>query len=196
NTSVVEQTVLKGKVYFTGTETVECVLQGLTITESDSGGIYNQSRDATCKPTIQFNHVRQNYSVGIADCHGLIRRNRIIHNSPGLHRCNGVIEENEIFSNVNAFGGAFQECGGTIRRNYIADNVGAGVFGPVTNPLFVGRGGGFFFCNGLIENNIVVRNRASEDGAAFHRCGGTIRNNTIVNNPTQRGQSVFYSCKG
>ncbi|MCA9411336.1 MAG: right-handed parallel beta-helix repeat-containing protein [Candidatus Omnitrophica bacterium] len=189
-----DQTALKGIVIFSGTETEKCVLEGFTITESE--GVYSPSRNRACKPTIQYNAIVHNDSVGIADCHGLIRRNRIIHNSPGLHRCNGVIEENEILSNVNAFGGAFQECGGTIRRNYIADNVGAGVFGPVTNPLFVGRGGGFFFCNGLIESNIVVRNRASEDGAAFHRCGGTIRNNTIVNNPTQRGQSVFYSCKG
>jgi hypothetical protein len=194
NDLIADQTVLKGKVVYSGTETEDCILQGFTLSESD--GISNFYRNPLCKPTIQFNKIIDSHSAGIAYCHGLIRRNLILHNSPGLIRCNGVIEENEICSNSDPYGGGLSECDGIIRKNLISDNFGAGVFGTPANPVIVGQGGAFHRCDGLIENNIVVGNEAYEDGPAFYYCTGTIRNNTVVDNPTREGQSVFYLCTG
>lgn len=73
----------------------------------------------------------------------------------------------------------------TIRRNWIADN------------LARGPGGGLFWCNGIVEHNVIAGNSASEGGSLSH-CGeqygarGAIRNNLVWGNDS----SGLHECKG
>ncbi len=65
----------------------------------------------------------------------------------------------------------------TIANNKILDNSTTGTYG---------RGGGIFWCNGAISNNILSGNSANH-GGAFCWCDGIIYNNVIVGNIASRG---------
>ncbi|MCX8035950.1 MAG: right-handed parallel beta-helix repeat-containing protein, partial [Candidatus Sumerlaeia bacterium] len=56
-----------------------------------------------------------------------------------------------------------------------------------------GSGAGLWACNGLIQNNLIYRNRA-EYGAAFHLCNGVIQNNLIYNNTALQSGGAMMWC--
>jgi hypothetical protein len=97
--------------------------------------------------------------------------------------------------------------GFTITKGTSGDGEGGGIYGNNTlatienniisgnsvSGWYLARGGGIFFCNGIIQNNIISNNSASSTSGGFggglFGCNGTIQNNTISSNSASGGSS-------
>lgn len=140
----------------------------------------------------------------------------------GVYGCDVVIENNEVAGNDATYGGGFSNCGAVIRFNWISNNSATVSGGGIANSLAyiggneivgnktlsydaqddaVGAGGGIFNCDGLIENNTIVENRASFGGGlAFS--DGTIQKsivggNSVVAPPLEiAAGGGIYRCNG
>ena len=172
NQSVVRRTIIDGGmngsvVTFSGEESPDCVLSGLTITngsgfgETYGGGIfggYSNTTGAGTLATIQYN---------------IISANRVVaHCFP-----------------CSTFGGGLCNCDGTIQYNIISGNLALGGEGN-------GVGGGLYSCDGVIQNNIITGNWAfgwnSRGGGIYCEGGGvTIRNCTISGNLAAYGGGIY-----
>ena len=183
---MVAQTVIDAQrswtcVDFGGSETEDCILAGFTITNgkngwASGGGI---SGNGT-KATIRNNVIKNNcvYDGGFGWCCG-----------GGIWKCDGIIEDNVITNNSANYGGGLAYCHGIIRRNIISNNVATV------------SGGGLAFCSEtshnttLIENNIIIGNRANNAGGG---AGGSIFeliNNVFFANSARLGGGV-EACQG
>jgi len=83
----------------------------------------------------------------------------------------------------------------TIQYNNITGNT---AYGSEPN----GKGGGLYYCNGLIQNNAICNNSAPYGGGLYH-CKGIIQNNLVSRNSAIESSEArggygggFYSCDG
>lgn len=96
----------------------------------------------------------------------------IVDNAGGQHY-------KQTFGDDRTYGGAFFQCNARIRHNLIEGNSAE-------------MGAGLAECHGLIESNIIARNRLIDAGgrgargAALYNCQAVIRGNTIVDNAIVR----------
>jgi hypothetical protein len=170
-------TVVRGRVTFSGTESSGCVLDGLTITGSQiygvGGGVSGNRTHATIRRCLITGNWAA-YGGGIAGCDGVIEFNYITSNSATFQYT---------MSSAHGNGGGLYDCNGLIQNNAILWN---SVFS--VGPYFKATGGGLAQCQGTIRNNVIAGNRASWNfhsgaaGAGLYGCHGLIQNNTIYGN--------------
>lgn len=173
--------------------TAATVMDGFTIKESSTGGIYC----VDSSPTITHNTISNNSRGGIS-CSG-----------SSATICDNVISGNR--TSVGAYGGGINCSGGspTILRNTIANNTasaGAGIYctnavvtisdNTISGNTTSGSGGGLRISNtsGTVENNRIVDNVADTGGGVHCTgCPLTLRNNTIARNVAsyQSGAGVY-----
>ncbi len=198
--SVVESTTINGNhtgsvITFYGTESSNCILSGLTITNGFAnlgGGIKGNGTLAT----IQYNRVVENSTYGaypdgdagggIYYCNGLIHHNIISNNftnlaGGGLAYCYGEILNNSISNNTAYWGGGIIYCDAIIRNNLVFNNTA------------VSLGGGFAGGHAFIENNTIYGNIAGEIGGAFYNCDDFINNNIFWANYAPVGPEIYAS---
>jgi hypothetical protein len=158
---IVASTIINGSqngsvVTFSGSETPNCVLAGLTITNgrpfttfNSGGGIYGCGTQAT-----------------IANC--TISGNKIGWDLEGSYPS----------------GGGLSYCNGIIDNCIIIDN-----------EAHYGDGGGLAYCDATITNCLIAGNEAHW-GAGLYHCNGTIINCTIVNNSSPHAYGGLMDCNG
>jgi len=170
----VEATVIQGNgtgsvVTFTGTETADCLLEGVSITGGNGalvgGGIhgnYQNPTHATIRNCIIRNN-RADWCGGIGGCDGLIESCRIQQNyanagGGGIGACHGTVRNCLIVNNsAEQSGGGADNCQGEIVNCTIADNI---VLYPASGAK---AGGGIHYCkNSTIVNCIVWNNSENQ----------------------------------
>ncbi len=169
-----------GAVAFSGTEGESCVLSGFTIQNASGsdGAISGRHWGGVARATIENNVIRDNTSLGVAFCDGIIQNNIIKDNTwAGVAYCNGIIRNNTISRNSGA--GLYQ-CNAIIQGNVVS---------------FSYSGGGVSECIGTIENNVITDNRADCAGGGLSNSDGIIRNNAIVGNRAPIGGGLWL-CGG
>ncbi len=209
--TVVEETVIDAfnyhdsVVYFFGTETPDCVLQGFTITggrqyfdddwDSSSrsgGGICGNGTNVTIRNCRIIDNVAAR-GAGLAYCHGeitncTVSQNKATNCSAGLYCCNGPITNCIISANRNVneygYGGAVADCDGPISGCIVADN------------YMHNTGPGMWGCDGLISDCLIMRNRTNSSGAGLIRCNGVILNCLIMDNYARSNGGGLYGCDG
>jgi hypothetical protein len=218
--NVIASTIIDGAgnesvVTFTGNETSDCVLTGLTITNGYSydggGGIQGKGTHATIDSCVVFNNTcssswsyRGGAGGGLQDCDGLVINCKIMDNSiygygGGLAYCDGIISNCTINRNISyqifnddlgyaagGEGGGLAWCDGHVVDCVISDNV-----------AFY-SGGGLSFCDGSIQNCMITDNHSEGDvlaGGGLAFCNGSIINCTIANN-TADGYQGGYGLSG
>ena len=174
NPEIVDSTIIdkredfrEATVTFSGEETVQCVLTGLTLTGRGDGfsGQTGISGNGTLATVIK-NNITGNANGGLFDCDGFVGTNRIHNNSAfqgaGLERCDGLIENNLVYNNhATSDGGGLYNCNGTVQNNVIFGNTATG---PI-NPQFPPLGGGVWECTGTIRNCIIWGNSPDPEGS-------------------------------
>ena len=201
NTSVVETTIIDGNqagttLTFAGSETEECIVEGLTIRNglnTEAGGVHGMGSTAT----IRYNRVVGNSATelngGIREAHGLIQGNFISgnesgpdHGGGGLGHCGGMIIENVIVDNIgHGLGGGLHDCNEAyVSRNIIANNwsvEGGGIGGAsgsvIVNNMIYGnyaecQGGGVCYGEAVLVNNTIVNNEAGVAGGGVAEISG------------------------
>ena len=138
------------------------------------GGIHGGGTDTDegTHATIEYNIVRDNRSTtrtfgnfsargsGIWNCDGLIQYNIV--------KCN-IRENTEGIIRPEFIGSGIMQCDGIIQYNLIEENEGNG-------------GGGLSNCLATFIQYNVIRNNIARNGAGLNACGGIIQNNLIYNN--------------
>lgn len=201
----VAATILDGSrsgsvVRFSGTETSDCVLTGLTITNGRAlhgGGIHG----AATKARIERCSIRHNEAAGGPHRGGgvygfsgwmegnYIGSNRAIEgHGGGLYQCFGTMRSNLIERNRALRGGGLASCSPTFTANRVYDNQAWGTTG-------LGLGGGFYRCSGVIRNSVIRSNYASDQGGAFQECGVHVLHSIVLANSSYMG-SMFMVCTG
>ncbi|MFC1783520.1 right-handed parallel beta-helix repeat-containing protein, partial [Planctomycetota bacterium] len=173
--TVMEGTVIQGDgtssvVTFSGSEGVNCVITGFTITggntSNQGGGIKGNGTTAT----ISLCQVIGNVTALAGG---------------GIHGCDGLISHCIISSNVGNNGGGLATCGGRIINCLISDNHA------------LNRGGAVQNCDVEIINCTITDNSADSEGV-LAGCDGTVSNCIVWgNNPATiyNSTAVFsYSC--
>lgn len=172
--AVVEQTIIKAKtgqsvVTFSGSETPACRLEGFTIqdgfTQSQGGGIFGNSTQATIRRCIIKNNTALGSGGGLQAFHGIVESCFISGNTAvyggAAAGCNADFINCIVAANQAEAGGlAFNNCDGAISLCTVAGNAG-GSQGVVRN------------CDGTIENSILWDNMAisfSSSSAPSHCC--------------------------
>ena len=85
--------------------------------------------------------------------------------------------------------------GFTITRGYTCGILGRGTHATIENNfVFDNYGSGLYYCNGLIQNNLVSEN-SDYSGGGLYYCNGFIQNNLITNNVAVMGAGL-YLCNG
>ncbi len=120
-----------------------------------------------------------------------------------------ILDANEIGTVVTFSGAENSSCvlsGFTITRGGFSGINGNGCGAVVENckillnfcPSKGGNrgGGGMFNCDGVIQNNIISGNRATESGGGIEGCDGKIHNNIISNNSCGYLGGGISRCKG
>jgi parallel beta-helix repeat protein len=120
-----------------------------------------------------------------------------------------ILDANEIGTVVTFSGAENSSCvlsGFTITRGGFSGINGNGCEAVIENckilanfcPSMPGNrgGGGMFNCDGIIQNNIISDNWASEAGGGIERCDGTVRNNIISSNSCGYGGGAISRCNG
>ncbi len=191
---IVSNTIIDGGsveacLTFSGTETPDCVISGLTLQNG--------------RPAIWGN-----------DTFATLRKNRVTHNLGGVYRFNGLIEKNAViynragrdFNPRAAWGGGLVDCDGRIQNNVIAFNTNK-TFGylicngctshfctPVCQLVpFGGVGSALIRCEGTIQNNTIYGNDTEESGSAFWECTGQLVNNIVWGNSGRKRASLIVS---
>jgi len=195
-------------VTFNGSESEECLLTGITITNglsTQGGGIkgnysFAQVRNSIITGNKAYDDDYFVFGGGIYKLNGNITNCVISENETyfrlqgggaysnagaGLAYCNGeirncTISNNSALSNwpFNTSGGGLYMCSGIISRCIIINNNS------------VHRGGGLAVCYGSIDNCLIANNSAKE-GGGFHQYEGIISNCTITNNSaTEEGGGI------
>jgi len=195
-------------VTFNGSESEECLLTGITITNglsTQGGGIkgnysFAQVRNSIITGNKAYDDDYFVFGGGIYKLNGNITNCVISENETyfhlqggsaysnagaGLAYCNGeirncTISNNSALSNwpFNTSGGGLYMCNGIISRCIIINNNS------------VHRGGGLAVCYGSIDNCLIANNSAKE-GGGFHQYEGIISNCTIINNSaTEEGGGI------
>jgi hypothetical protein len=208
NPIVVSGTIIDGNsagsvVTFSGTESSDCVLCGLTITHgyaAKGGGICGNGARAS----IRSNNITTNTAYRYLSFQGW---------GGGLHGLNGIIEDNIISANSSSYaGGGLYGCNGTIQHNIITCNSA------------YRYGGGLYGCDGYIKNNVVLGNYAGwygtslydlqsqtpnngisgkspttgygPEGGGLYLCNGIIENNLIYQNQARTNGGGLAHCNG
>jgi len=89
---------------------------------------------------------------------------------------------------INGGGVNGNETKATIKNNIIVANSATSSYNYY--------GGGLCYCDGLIENNTITENSASDYGGGLCYCNGSILNNSITNNWAYRRGGGLYKCNG
>ena len=210
NDDIVSSTSIDGgglysTIFFTGSETNNCIIKGLTIRNGSSrygAGIHGNKTLAT----LEHNRIMENSGSrggGLYQCNGTIQNNIISSNTAyiggALYDCDGTIQFNSIHSNTTGRdGGGLAWCDGIIQNNIISGN-----WATSENSYGMHHGGGLYECNGTIQNNIISGNSVGGDfgcGGGLYRCNGAIRNNTISDNSAtainESWGGGLYGCMG
>ncbi|MCA9438806.1 MAG: hypothetical protein KC978_23675, partial [Candidatus Omnitrophica bacterium] len=187
---IAEWTIIDGGgtepvIILSGTESPQCIIEGLTI-QNGKGGVMGNHSLAT------------------------IRHNRILDNEVGVENVDGLIDGNLVANNFAEFGAGVRFCEGIIQNNLIVGNrslagcervssSGGGYCNP-HDPFscsslrcWDGKGAGLYSCNGMIVNNTIVRNQATGYGGGLAQCGGAIVNNILWENQANNGPQI-YAC--
>jgi hypothetical protein len=183
---VVAWTVLQGSgtgpvVTFSGSETQDCVLDGLTITggntPGDGGGVCGNRTEATIASCVITGNHADGYGGGISDCDGAILRCTITGNTAGaggggisVIDCNVTVTDCDISYNAAAHGGGLcciDSPGMTITRCTISDNDAN------TSETAYGGGISVFGSPIVIEDCLISRNSAAIGGGGLHLAGST-----------------------
>ena len=200
--SIVETTVIDGNraghvILFKGTETADCMLRGLTITNGkasvgrNGGGINGMGSFAKIEDCIISSNSSQ-FGGGIYYHRGDILKCEIINNSStssgaGLHDCDGKITDCIIIGNeAHNDGGGLSACGGEITNCIISNNIAGNS----------GYGGGLYSCSGSVTNCIISNNSAGDNGGGLSYCNATVTNCEINNNSTNDYGGGFFNCNG
>jgi hypothetical protein len=192
DTSYIEQTVIDGDssgtvVTFENGEDNAAVIAGFVIQKglgtSRGGGISCIYSD----PTITYNHIRGNFSVGSHMIDGV---------GAGIYcsYSDAVISHNTISGNL-ALGLWTWGLGGgiycwtsnpEISDNYIFENHAGGEFG-------MGGGISLLYSSPIIKNNVIASNSALHWGGGIHcfESGPIIANNTLSDNSCWQGGGIY-----
>lgn len=202
---VVKVTIIDGNqagsvITFAGTETEDCVLSGLTITNGrkvdDGGGIDGQGTRATIEHNVISDNTVLGNGAGLSQCHGTIQNNQILRNRTlegvggGLYNCDGRIQFNQVSENREI---SLVDCDGLIQHNTIRGDLYssglAGCNGTIQNNVISGNFfDGISDCAATIQRNIIMSNELY----GITRCEGTINSNLIARN----GASGLDGCSG
>jgi parallel beta-helix repeat protein len=179
NWQCVENTIIDGNqtdnavVTFAGTEDVNCVIAGMTITDANNSGQGGGIAGNGTAATLSFCRIANNTANqggGIYDFDGLIKNCKIFNNTSGT------------------FGGGLSGSDDQIYNCFITNNRAATY------------GGGFYGCDANIINDTIAGNTAGLSGGGLELCPATIANcivwaNTAPNNPDFNDCSQpKYSC--
>lgn len=212
DSSVVESTIIDASfdgrpITFHGSETSDCVIRGLTITNGyvtsyyssdydyyNGGGIYGNGTHAAIEKCIIRNNTAY-YGGGLYACYGeildcTINNNVVYRNGAGLYACGGSIINCFIQSNkagisgLICYGGGLYGCDGTIKNCTISNNT------------VDAYGGGICHCDASIISCIISNNTAGHHGGGLYSCDGAITNCTISNNTSDDYGGGIDSCDG
>lgn len=186
--TVIDGNSYKNAVTFFSQEGKDSVINGFTITNSKSNGIYCNNNSS---PTITNNIITANAAAGIY-CVGA--------SSP-------TIKDNTIFMNLGEGIRYSGSCSSSISENIITENMGAGIYcasSPsflmvTNNTILKNKGAGIhckFSSSPTITNNILSWNSGSGISCS-NSSSPTITNNAISRNSAGYyggGISCYYDC--
>jgi hypothetical protein len=196
DSGVVSNTILSGRargsvILLSGTETPQCIIEGLTITGGESfkgGGIAGFGTKATIrKNLIHGNEASPDFFKGEHE-------EEIDALGGGIFDCDGLIENNLIFENGANIGAGLYGCDGMVRNNIVYSNHTTQLcrFFPPPAACTSSLGGGISHCNGFLTNNTIYGNTSIDGAPGVFECWGEIVNNIVWMNRVEDLAPTLY----
>lgn len=221
NPSVAATTIIHGVYYgsavtFAGSETADCKLYGLTITQGNNGkrgGIKGNGTTAEisyctitgnghglekCNGVICHCTIKDNVGSALQYCHGTITDCTILRNSYAAWTCNATFEDCTIRNNswgMNICDGMIANC--TISGNLESalDRCDGLIINCIISENDMWFRGALQQCDGMILNCTIRNNHSDGHGGGISDSRGTIMNCSIIGNRAFWGAGLS-NCTG